>query len=32
MIIEGIVTVFCLAFLKKVQPAMLPGLPVIGDQ
>lgn len=25
MIIEGIVTVFCLAFLKKVQPAMLPG-------
>ena len=27
MIIEGIVTVFCLAFLKKVQPAMLPGSP-----
>ncbi len=25
MIIEGIVTVFCLAFLKKVQPALLPG-------
>jgi len=25
MITEGIVTVFCLAFLKKVQPAMLPG-------
>ena len=25
MIIEGVVTVFCLAFLKKVQPAMLPG-------
>jgi len=25
MIIEGIVTVFCLAFLKKVQPTMLPG-------
>ncbi|MGB5423451.1 MAG: cobalt transporter CbiM [Desulfobacterales bacterium] len=24
MIIEGIVTAFCLAFLKKVQPAMLP--------
>lgn len=28
MIIEGIVTVFCLAFLKKVQPAMLPGSPL----
>jgi len=26
MIIEGIVTAFCVAFLKKVQPAMLPGL------
>jgi cobalt/nickel transport system permease protein len=25
MIIEGIVTAFCAAFLKKVQPAMLPG-------
>jgi len=25
MIIEGIVTVFCLAFLKKVQTTMLPG-------
>jgi cobalt/nickel transport system permease protein len=25
MIIEGIVTAFCVAFLKKVQPAMLPG-------
>jgi cobalt/nickel transport system permease protein len=28
MIIEGIVTVFCLAFLKKVQPTMLPGSPL----
>ena len=26
MIIEGIVTAFCVAFLQKVQPAMLPGL------
>jgi len=25
MIIEGIVTALCVAFLKKVQPAMLPG-------
>jgi cobalt/nickel transport system permease protein len=25
MIIEGIITVFCVAFLKKVQPDMLPG-------
>ena len=25
MIIEGIVTAMCVAFLKKVQPAMLPG-------
>ena len=25
MIIEGIVTTFCVAFLRKVQPAMLPG-------
>ncbi len=25
MIIEGVVTAFCVAFLKKVQPAMLPG-------
>ena len=25
MIIEGFITVFCVAFLKKVQPAMLPG-------
>jgi cobalt/nickel transport system permease protein len=25
MIIEGIVTLFCVAFLKKVQPSMLPG-------
>jgi ABC-type Co2+ transport system permease subunit len=24
MIIEGIVTAFCVTFLKKVQPAMLP--------
>jgi cobalt/nickel transport system permease protein len=24
MIIEGIVTAFCVVFLKKVQPAMLP--------
>ena len=25
MVIEGIITVFCLIFLKKVHPAMLPG-------
>lgn len=25
MIIEGIITAFCVAFLKKVQPEMLPG-------
>jgi len=25
MIIEGIVTALCVAFLKKVQPSMLPG-------
>jgi cobalt/nickel transport system permease protein len=25
MIIEGIITIFCLFFLKKVHPAMLPG-------
>jgi cobalt/nickel transport system permease protein len=25
MIIEGVVTVFCVAFLKKVKPEMLPG-------
>ena len=25
MIIEGIITLFCVAFLKKVQPSMLPG-------
>ncbi len=25
MIMEGFITVFCVAFLKKVQPAMLPG-------
>ena len=25
MVIEGIVTVFCVAFLKKVHPVMLPG-------
>jgi len=27
MVIEGIVTAMCVAFLKKVQPAMLPGFP-----
>ena len=27
MIIEGIVTALCIAFLKKVQPTMLPGFP-----
>lgn len=27
MIIEGIVTTLCVAFLKKVQPTMLPGFP-----
>ena len=27
MIIEGIVTASCVAFLKKVQPTMLPGFP-----
>ena len=25
MVIEGLVTVFCVAFLKKVKPEMLPG-------
>jgi cobalt/nickel transport system permease protein len=25
MIVEGIITTFCVAFLRKVQPAMLPG-------
>ena len=25
MVIEGVVTVFCVAFLKKVKPEMLPG-------
>ena len=25
MIIEGIVTALCVAFLRKVQPSMLPG-------
>jgi len=25
MIIEGIVTALCVAFLKKVQPSILPG-------
>jgi len=25
MAIEGVVTVFCVAFLKKVKPEMLPG-------
>jgi len=28
MVIEGIVTVFCVSFLKKVQPTLLPGCPV----
>lgn len=28
MIIEGIITGFCISFLKKVQPELLPGLPV----
>ena len=27
MIIEGIITVFCITFLKKVHPQMLPGSP-----
>ncbi len=27
MIIEGIITAFCVAFLKKVQPSLLPGYP-----
>jgi cobalt/nickel transport system permease protein len=27
MIIEGVVTAICVAFLKKVQPTMLPGFP-----
>lgn len=27
MIIEGIITAMCVAFLKKVQPTMLPGFP-----
>lgn len=26
MVIEGVVTVFCVAFLKKVYPALLPGI------
>jgi cobalt/nickel transport system permease protein len=26
MVIEGIVTALCVAFLKKVQPSMLPGV------
>ncbi|MBW2012158.1 MAG: energy-coupling factor ABC transporter permease [Deltaproteobacteria bacterium] len=25
MFIEGVVTTFCVTFLKKVQPSMLPG-------
>jgi cobalt/nickel transport system permease protein len=25
MVIEGIITAFCVAFLQKVQPSMLPG-------
>lgn len=28
MIVEGIITAFCVAFLRKVQPAMLPGYSV----
>jgi len=28
MIIEGIITAFCISFLKKVQPELLPGIPV----
>ena len=27
MIIEGVITAVCVSFLKKVQPAMLPGFP-----
>ena len=27
MIIEGIISAFCVAFLKKVQPTALPGFP-----
>jgi cobalt/nickel transport system permease protein len=27
MIIEGLITAMCVAFLRKVQPAMLPGMP-----
>ena len=27
MIIEGLITAMCVAFLKKVQPTMLPGMP-----
>ena len=30
MIIEGIITLFCVAFLKKVQPSMLPGYTANG--
>jgi ABC-type Co2+ transport system permease subunit len=25
MIIEGLITAICVAFIKKVQPSMLPG-------
>ncbi|MCP4750902.1 MAG: cobalt transporter CbiM [Proteobacteria bacterium] len=31
MIVEGMVTAFCVAFLKKVQPAMLSRLEVAGE-
>ncbi len=31
MIIEGIVTAFCVRFLQKVQPDMLPGTPAVAD-
>ncbi len=31
MIIEGIVTAFCVRFLEKVQPDMLPGAPAVAD-
>ena len=33
MVVEGIITAFCVAFLKKVQPEMLPGeSPVTGER
>ncbi|MCF8067087.1 MAG: cobalt transporter CbiM [Desulfobacterales bacterium] len=31
MIIEGIISIFCVAFLKKVQPALLPGFKSINN-